>query len=122
MSRKIVIVEDDQAIALMYKMKLESADYKVATAGNGIIGLKVIEAEKPELILLDIMMPEMNGDEMLEKLRQKDYGQTIKVIVLTNNNDEKMTAKLKALNTDEILIKATLTPQQVLEAVQNILK
>jgi DNA-binding response OmpR family regulator len=70
--KKIAIIEDDQAISQMYRMKFETEGYQVETAGNGRLGLELIESMKPDIILLDLMMPEMNGDEMLEKLRKTD--------------------------------------------------
>ena len=65
MSKKVAIVEDDIAIAQMYRIKFESEGYNVETAENGILGLEMVEAFQPDILLLDLMMPEMNGDEML---------------------------------------------------------
>ena len=62
----IAIVEDDQAIAQMYRIKFEAEGYSVQTADNGKAGLLLIETMKPDIVLLDIMMPEMNGDAVLE--------------------------------------------------------
>jgi DNA-binding response OmpR family regulator len=58
----IAIVEDDQAIAQMYRIKFEAEGFSVQTAENGKIGLQLLETMKPDIVLLDIMMPEMNGD------------------------------------------------------------
>ena len=67
---KIAIIEDDQAISQMYRMKFEAEGFAVETAANGKLGLELIDKMRPDIILLDLMMPEMTGDEMLVKLRQ----------------------------------------------------
>ncbi|MEI8188022.1 MAG: response regulator, partial [Candidatus Saccharibacteria bacterium] len=79
--KKIAIIEDDQAISQMYRMKFESEGYQVETAENGKLGLELAEKMKPDMILLDIMMPEMNGDEMLAQMREQPWGKHIKVMV-----------------------------------------
>lgn len=117
----IVIVEDDIPIAEMYKFKLESSGYITALAYNGEEGLKVVEESKPDLILLDIRMPIMSGDEMLEKLRQTDWGADIRVIILTNISRDEAPRNLALLNVDRYVVKAHHTPQQVLEIINEIL-
>ena len=72
---KIAIIEDDQAIAQMYRFKFEGEGYSVETAENGKLGLELAEKMKPDIILLDLMMPEMTGDEMLEAYAQNCLGQ-----------------------------------------------
>jgi DNA-binding response OmpR family regulator len=78
MSAKIAIVEDDQAISQMYRFKFEAEGYTVETAENGKLGLELAEKMKPDIILLDLMMPEMNGDEMLAALRKTEGVRTSK--------------------------------------------
>ena len=80
---KIAIIEDDQAISQMYRIKFEAEGYDVETAENGKLGLELAEKIQPDIILLDLMMPEMNGDEMLQNMRQTEWGKTIPVIILT---------------------------------------
>ena len=72
---KIAIIEDDQAISQMYRFKFEAEGYSVETAENGKLGLELTEKMKPDIILLDLMMPEMTGDEMLTRLRCRLPGQ-----------------------------------------------
>ena len=114
---KVAIVEDDQAISAMYRIKFESEGFEVETAANGKLGLKLIEHMKPDIILLDLMMPEMNGAEMLEKLRSFPWGKDIKVIVLTNSGEEQAPPKLKELGIHRYIVKAEMTPRQVAEMV-----
>jgi len=118
---KIAIVEDDHTILEMYKLKFEFAKFKVVTASDGEEGLKILEQEKPDIVLLDLMMPKMNGDELLVQMRKTDWGKNIPVIVLTNISYDEAPAILKQLNVADYVIKASSTPQMVLEKVHNIL-
>ena len=115
---KIAIIEDDQAIAQMYRIKFEAEGYQVETADNGKRGLALAEHMKPDIILLDLMMPEMNGDEMLQKLRATDWGKHIKVIVLTNMGEQEAPDIIKELNVRRFIVKAEMTPRQVAEMVK----
>jgi DNA-binding response OmpR family regulator len=115
---KVAIVEDDQAIAMMYRMKFEAEGYDVQTAGNGKLGLALIEEMKPDIVLLDLMMPEMNGDEMLVKMRATAWGKHIKVIILTNSGEEAAPPELKKLDIRRYVVKAEMTPRQVAELVK----
>ncbi|MFZ1248706.1 MAG: response regulator [Candidatus Saccharimonadales bacterium] len=115
---KIAIVEDDPAISMMYRMKFEAEDYQVDTAANGKLGLKLIESMKPDIVLLDLMMPEMNGSEMLEKLRKTSWGKHIPVIILTNSGEEQAPPELKTLGIRRYIVKAEMTPRQVAEMVK----
>ena len=115
---KIAIIEDDQAISQMYRIKFEAEGYSVETAENGRLGLELIENMKPDIILLDLMMPEMNGDEMLEKLRNTPWGKDIKVIILTNMGEQEAPAEIKQLNVRRFIVKAEMTPRQVAEMVK----
>lgn len=117
----IAIVEDDDAIATMYEYKLVASGYKVVRGSNGINGLDIAEKHRPDLILLDLKMPEMNGDEMLEKLRAKDWGTDIKVIVLTNLSKDEMPQSLRVLQVERVIIKSHYTPSQVLEVIVEVL-
>ena len=84
MSHLVAIIEDDETISQMYSYKLQASGFQTIAAFNGEQGLKICEAHKPDLILLDLRMPVMNGDEMLQKLRETEWGSTMRVIVLTN--------------------------------------
>jgi len=118
MATKIAIIEDDAAISQMYRMKFEAEGYAVETAENGRLGLDLAKAMKPDMILLDLMMPEMNGDEMLKRLRGTDWGKNIKVIILTNMGEQEAPDTLKDLNVEAFIVKAEMTPRQVAELVK----
>ncbi len=122
MSAKIAIVEDDLAISQMYRIKFEAEGMTVETAENGKLGLELAEKMKPDVILLDLMMPEMNGDEMLQKLRATDWGKPIKVVILTNMGEQEIPEDVKNLGVAAVILKADMTPRQVAELIKQQLK
>jgi DNA-binding response OmpR family regulator len=115
---KVAIIEDDQAISQMYRFKFEAEGYDVQTAENGILGLQLAESMKPDIILLDLMMPEMPGDQMLTQLRQTPWGKNIKVIILTNMGEQEIPDAIKQLGVSDVILKADMTPRQVAELVK----
>ena len=118
MAAKIAIIEDDQAISQMYRIKFESEGYEVETAENGKLGLELAENMKPDIILLDLMMPEMNGDEMLAEMRKTSWGKTITVVILTNMGEQEVPEGVKKLGVAAVILKADMTPRQVAELVK----
>ncbi len=119
MATKVAIIEDDQAISQMYRIKFEAEGYTVETAENGKLGLALVEQMKPDIILLDLMMPIMTGEEMLAKLRKMPWGKTIKVIVLTNRGEQEIPPEVRKLGITSLILKADMTPRQVAELVKN---
>lgn len=119
---KVAIVEDDQAISQMYRIKFESEGYEVETAENGKLGLELCEKMKPDIILLDLMMPEMNGDQMLAKLRATAWGKNTKVIILTNMGEQEIPDTVRKLGVSDVILKADMTPRQVADLVKEQLK
>lgn len=115
---KIAIIEDDQAISQMYRIKFEAEGYEVETAENGRLGLQLVESMRPDIILLDLMMPEMTGDKMLEKLRKTPWGKRIKVVILTNMGEQEVPEVVKSLGVSAFIVKADMTPRQVAELVK----
>jgi DNA-binding response OmpR family regulator len=122
MATKIAIIEDDQAISQMYRFKFEAEGFEVETAENGKLGLELTKNMKPDIILLDLMMPEMNGDEMLRLLRGSSWGKDIKVVVLTNKGEQEIPPEVRSLGVSAVILKADMTPRQVSEIVQKKLK
>jgi DNA-binding response OmpR family regulator len=117
-STKIAIVEDDQAISQMYRIKFEAEGYEVETAENGELGLGLIEHMRPDIVLLDLMMPVMTGEEMLVRLRKQPWGKDLKIIILTNRGEQEIPAEVKKLGVTAIILKADMTPRQVAELVK----
>jgi two-component system sensor histidine kinase/response regulator len=118
MALKVAIIEDDQAISQMYRIKFEGEGYEVETAENGKLGLELAQNMKPDIILLDLMMPEMNGDEMLKKLRASTWGKDIKVVILTNMGEQEIPEEVKKMGVSAVILKADMTPRQVAELVK----
>ncbi|MCL2451403.1 response regulator [Candidatus Saccharibacteria bacterium] len=117
----IAIIEDDQAIAQMYRMKFESEGFTIEIAEDGKSGLEMVSRHMPDLILLDIQMPEMNGVEALRRIRKLPGGQDVPVIVLTNLGQQEAPKDLESLGIDSYIIKANLTPSQVVEQVKKVM-
>lgn len=118
---KIAIIEDDQVISQMYRMKFEANGFEVELADNGKRGVAMVEEMKPDLILLDLQMPNMNGAEALEKIREHNWGKSIPVIVLTNLGEEEAPKSLKDLGIHSYIVKADFTPSQVVSHVKEAL-
>lgn len=119
--QKIAVIEDEPSICEMYRMKLASVGYDVKVAHDGQEGLSVLEDFRPKLILLDIKMPIMSGDEMLAKLRETEWGAEMRVIILTNISRDEAPKNLQFLGIDRYIVKAHHTPSQVVEIVEQIL-
>jgi DNA-binding response OmpR family regulator len=118
MSIKIAIIEDDLAISTMYRMKFEAEGYIVETASNGKLGVQLVNEMKPDIILLDLMMPEMNGADALVLIRKMEGSKNTPVIILTNMGEEEAPEALKTLGIRRFIVKAEMTPRQVAETVK----
>lgn len=117
---KIAIIEDDATISQMYRMKFEADGFDVRLASNGLIGVSLIESFRPDIILLDIQMPEMDGAEALRRIRSHAWGKTIPVIVLTNLGEEEAPREMRSLGIQGYIVKANLTPRQVVAQVKAV--
>lgn len=115
---KIAIIEDDAVISQMYRMKFEADGFDVRIAGNGKIGVELVQSFKPDAILLDIQMPEINGAEALKKIRALDSSKKTPVIILTNLGEEEAPSEIRSLGIHSYIVKANLTPRQVVAHVK----
>jgi DNA-binding response OmpR family regulator len=118
---KIAIIEDDPVISQMYRMKFEADGFEVQMASNGKNGIDLVKDFLPDMILLDLQMPEMGGAEALEIIRKNSWGKTIPVIILTNMGEEESPKSLKSLGIHSYIVKANLTPRQVVQQVKDAL-
>lgn len=119
---KILIVEDDNSIRVLYQTKLVNSGFEVQTAENGELGLEVAKKFVPDMILLDVMMPVMNGFEMLKRLRKVKGFEETPVIILSNFGEvDQMTEGFTTGATD-YLIKAEHTPSDVVDIVKTTLE
>lgn len=119
MIKKILIIEDDVFLGKVLNEKLLKAGYGVSLIGDGGEGLEQIRVQKPDLILLDIMLPTKNGYEILEAKRQDTTIAAIPVIIVSNSGQPVEINRAIALGVDDYLVKAELDPDEVLEKVQS---
>ncbi len=117
--KKIVLVEDDQMLAELYQTRLELAGYTCLVANDGLWGLSLIEKELPDLVLLDLMLPNLSGDEILRAMRSSDWGKNIKAIFLTNISESEAPEGIQELGFEQYIIKANLVNDQLAEIVRN---
>ena len=120
--KKILIVEDDQIISSMYKTKLEADSFEVLIADNGADGLKLAKEQKPGIVMLDIILPQLDGFSVLEALKQNQATKNIPVVMLTNLGTDEDKIKGEKLGAIDYLVKANLTPAQVEEKIKQYLK
>lgn len=118
---KIAIIEDDVVISQMYRMKFESEKFEVQLADNGKRGVQLVKSFQPDIILLDIQMPEMTGSEALKIIRSDEASAKIPVIILTNMGEEESPKELRELGIHSYIVKADLTPRQVVARVKEAL-
>lgn len=118
---KIAIIEDDSVISQMYRMKFEADGFDVQLADNGKKGVALVEHFAPDIILLDIQMPEMTGDEALAAIRKSKQGKDTPVIILTNLGEEEAPKTIRGLGIHGYIVKAELTPRQVVQRVKDAL-
>lgn len=118
---KVLVVDDEPNIVQTLKDRLEMNDYVVVTASNGDEGLTTARDEKPDLILLDVIMPILDGHEMLEKLREQEWGTEISVIMLTARSQAQDIQRARACNIDDYIIKP-FDLSELLEKIENILE
>ncbi|MFC1721914.1 response regulator transcription factor [Patescibacteria group bacterium] len=118
---KILLAEDDQDLQEMYETKFTMEGFEVIKAENGVEALNKVDLEKPHIILLDIVMPEMDGFQALRDLRANPKTKEIPVLLLTNLGQEGDIKKGIELGAADYLIKANFTPNEVVAKVKKIL-
>lgn len=114
---KILIVDDDERLVSVYAMALRSSKYEVDTAPTGDLGIEKINEFKPDLVVLDAMMPEMSGVEVLETIRKTPAVKDLKVIMFTAVSDDRMKEQVIALGVSDYIVKSQLT---IVEVVQRV--
>jgi two-component system alkaline phosphatase synthesis response regulator PhoP len=115
---KLLLVEDDLFLITMYKTRFEHEGYQVVTAQDGETALALVQQEKPNLVLMDIMLPKMGGVSILEEMRKNQETANTPVIVLSNLTDQTLINQAKQLGVKEFLIKANYTPTQIVEVAK----
>ena len=120
-NKKVAIVEDDLFLRRLYENKISEAGYEVVTAEDGEAGLEMIIKTKPDLVLLDITMPKMNGWEVLAEIRKLPALAGLKVVFLTNEDRPEDYQFAQDLQVDGYLIKAHVLPSEVLLKVKALI-
>lgn len=118
---KILIIDDEKGVTDIYREKFSAGGDTVSIANNGDEGLKKAAKEQPDLILLDIIMPKMNGLDVLKNLKSEENTRSIPVILLTNLPSEMSAEKAKKLGATEYLVKAEYDPDHVVDIAKKSL-
>lgn len=121
-SQTIVIVEDNQSLAEIYKTRLELLGYTCFVGYNGITGLYFIQQQRPDLVLLDLMIPDIPGQEVLKTMRLTNWGKDIPVYVISNLNESEAPKSLRELGISGYSVKSTMTGDTVDQIVNSILR
>lgn len=117
--KRILIVEDEEIMLDLLQRKLKAHGYEVLVARDGEEGLRLIKAEKPDLIIMDLVMPKMDGFMVMEEI-QKDEGlKKIPLIVVSNSGQPVELGRVKDLGAKDWLIKTEFNPQELVEKIKN---
>ncbi len=119
---KILIIEDEKALISVLSAKLKSEGFEVLGAENGAAALEILETETPDLIFLDIVMPEMNGFEFMKSIKGNERLQEIPIYILSNLSGEGDINTMQKLDVDGYLVKADLDLRNVVEVTNEILQ
>ena len=121
---KVLIIEDDQQMRNLYQRAFSFAGHQVSTAEDGVIGLEQVKKDKPDLILLDIMMPNKNGLQVLQELKSNSKNKNLPVVMLTNIASGTLKCAKEAVKSGALdyIIKSDHEPQEIVEKVNSILE
>lgn len=119
--KRILVIEDDRDLREAIVDKFRQEKFEVLEAQNGEEGLAAALREKPDLLIVDIIMPKMDGTEMLKKVRENEWGRNVPVMILTNISDAEKLAEALEIGVDEYLLKAEWKLQDVLEKAKKIM-
>jgi len=120
--QKILIVEDDPFLSEMYSTKLVQENFEVDLAIDGKEAIKKARETKPDLILLDIVLPKMDGFEVLAEIKKDIELRNIQIIALTNLGQKEEVEKGLRLGADDYIVKAHFTPTEVINKIKQIIK
>lgn len=115
----VLIVEDEKVLRDVYSLIITSLGYTVYTANDGIAGLKQLKKHKPDIMLLDIFMPNMDGQELLRKLKKADYP-NIKIVVFSNMSDNKIIQEVLDNGADKFVLKSSLAPNELEHLIHDL--
>lgn len=116
--KKVLIIEDEDLIMDLLRKKLSQENYDVSTAHDGEEGLRVLREIKPDILLLDIVMPKKNGYEVMKEMSEDPELKKIPIIIISNSGQPVELDKAKDLGAKDWLIKTEFDPQEVVEKVR----
>jgi DNA-binding response OmpR family regulator len=119
--KKILVVDDDAFILDMYVMKFKEQGFQVETATDGKIALEKIRTANPDIVLLDVVMPRMDGFDVMKKIKENIAPRTYKILFLTNFGQKEDVERGMELGADVYIIKAHFTPSEVAAKVKELL-
>ena len=114
---RVLFVEDDAAIAQMYRLRLELDGYQVEVAGDGEVALEMARSSAPDIIFLDLRLPKLDGLEVLETLRSDPLTKTVPVVILSSHSEKELVERGAKLGVLDHLIKSKTTPAQLAGAL-----
>ena len=120
--KKILIVDDDSSLRNVLKDKINHEGFAALTANDGEEGLKIGIKEKPDLILLDVIMPKINGIKMLKRLREDAWGKTVPVLLLSNDDDPEHIRETLKDNATDYLIKSDWELEDIIKKIKETLR
>lgn len=122
MAIKIILAEDDLQLIDMYRRKFEMEGFEVQFAEDGEQAIQILEKWKPDVALLDIMMPKVNGLDVLKYIKEKKGYEDVITVMLTNLGNESTAEEIYKLGATEYIVKADLTPLEVSDKVKALIK
>lgn len=120
--KKVLIIEDEMMLREAYAQILTMKGYKVSTASDGVEGLEQIEKVKPDLVLLDILMPRMDGLEFLKEAKVKEKYPNTKVLAFSNLSNASQVSEMVKNGADQHILKSSVSPAQLVSLVDGLLK
>ena len=118
-TKSVLIVEDEKVLRDVYELIITSLGYTVYTASNGIEGLKQLKKHKPDIMLLDIFMPVMDGQEVLRNLNKDDFP-NVKIVVCSNMSDSKIIQEVLDNGADKFVLKSSLGPNDLKSLISDL--
>jgi DNA-binding response OmpR family regulator len=121
MAAKILIIEDDRYISKMYQLKLSLDGFDVQVAENGRIGVEKVKEFNPDIILTDILMPELDGFEVIKKVKAEEESKSTPILIMSNLGQEDHIKKGMELGALGYIVKSQYTPSKVVDKIKEVL-
>ena len=118
--KKVLVVEDDQFLSNAYKLKLSKSGFDVSVASDGEIGIKLMKEDKPDIVLLDLIMPNVDGFTCLESIKADDSLKDVPVIVASNLGQDEDVERAKSLGAVDFIIKSNISIEEIVEKVKAV--